>query len=680
MNSPKPRLAGILAGTALALLTAGSAGAVPARSAPPAAAGKPQAQPGLVPGLVLVQDEGGEEAIPRRRRQNQAEQAPQAGEEEQPRQQRRRNAQAGEQPAETQDGQRQRRAAQQQQGGGEQQESGEQPRRRRGQAAEQPEAAPQAGEAAEQTPRARRQREQPAEQQAAPERSAPAQAQSEPRQRRQPAGEQPGGEAAPAEAEGTPVRQRRRNQPEATGEQQAQPEETEQAPRRRDQAAQQGREEPAEGRAAPAGEEAGEASAAPSRREGNAQPEQARPGEARPETEQAGRESPQRRRDGQGQTEENAELPPGEAPSANARQRDANRGGSDGGSESENRRPREAEADNRPPPSDDRAAQAAVRPERVEPVDSEEGTGRRESRDGDRDEERRRERPSGADVVRELGDRLILRYNDQVLVESSDRPRLNRNARDVYTEDLPRQRTRETIVRGDGTRVVTVRDRYGDVIRRSRITPDGREYVLNYVDENEADRRDWRDPGLDLPPFRPNVPQEDYILDAERAPSEEDYYDFLEKPPVEQVERLYSLDEVKRSARVRQKTRRVDLDTITFDFGSAAVPESQIQKLDGVASAMERLLQKNPGETFLIEGHTDAVGSDEANLALSDRRAEAVAEALTNVFAIPPENLATQGYGEQYLKVQSSGPEQENRRVAIRRITPLVAPATASAQ
>ena len=89
---------------------------------------------------------------------------------------------------------------------------------------------------------------------------------------------------------------------------------------------------------------------------------------------------------------------------------------------------------------------------------------------------------------------------------------------------------------------------------------------------------------------------------------------------------------------------------------------------------MERLLKDNPAETFLIEGHTDAVGTDEANLGLSDQRAEAVASALTDVFGIPAENLSTQGYGEQYLKVQTEGEERENRRVAIRRITPLVAP------
>jgi outer membrane protein OmpA-like peptidoglycan-associated protein len=144
---------------------------------------------------------------------------------------------------------------------------------------------------------------------------------------------------------------------------------------------------------------------------------------------------------------------------------------------------------------------------------------------------------------------------------------------------------------------------------------------------------------------------------------------------VESVERLYSVDEVKRSARIRDKTRRVDLDTLTFEFGSAAIPEDQIARLESVADAMARLLEENPAETFLLEGHTDAVGSDTANLALSDRRAEAVADALTDYFEIPPENLATQGYGEEFLKIRTQGPERENRRVAIRRITPLVAPA-----
>jgi outer membrane protein OmpA-like peptidoglycan-associated protein len=120
--------------------------------------------------------------------------------------------------------------------------------------------------------------------------------------------------------------------------------------------------------------------------------------------------------------------------------------------------------------------------------------------------------------------------------------------------------------------------------------------------------------------------------------------------------------------------RRIDLDVINFEFGSASISESEVQKLESVADAIQRILDKNPAETFLIEGHTDAVGSDQSNLVLSDKRAESVASALTNVFDIPPENLVTQGYGERYLKVATQEPSRDNRRVAIRRITPLVSP------
>ena len=74
----------------------------------------------------------------------------------------------------------------------------------------------------------------------------------------------------------------------------------------------------------------------------------------------------------------------------------------------------------------------------------------------------------------------------------------------------------------------------------------------------------------------------------------------------------------------------------------------------------------------LIEGYTDTVGSDVDNLSLSDRRAESVAIALTQQFNVPPENLSSQGYGEQFLKVQVDGPERANRRVAVRRVTPLI--------
>jgi outer membrane protein OmpA-like peptidoglycan-associated protein len=39
---------------------------------------------------------------------------------------------------------------------------------------------------------------------------------------------------------------------------------------------------------------------------------------------------------------------------------------------------------------------------------------------------------------------------------------------------------------------------------------------------------------------------------------------------------------------------------------------------------------------------------------------------------VPPENLVTQGYGRQYLRVPTPGPDPRNRRVTVRRITPLL--------
>lgn len=322
------------------------------------------------------------------------------------------------------------------------------------------------------------------------------------------------------------------------------------------------------------------------------------------------------------------------------------------------------------PPKTDADVQQELTPVKIEPVRTEKGT---------RTKERRRdERPDDVQVIKQFDDRTIVELNNNIFVESSDRPRMSRNAQDVYYEDLPRKRTRETIVRENGAQIITIRNRYGDVIQRSRLMPDGREVILSYApDYDREERVEWRDPGDDLPPLRLTIPVREYIMDAEEAP-EEEVYEFFAQPPVERVERLYSVDEVKRSARIRDKVRRVDLDTITFPFGSAEIGEDQIARIEGVAKAIAQTLAKNPAETFLIEGHTDAVGSDQANLVLSDKRAESVAQALTNVFDIPPENMATQGYGENYLKIKSEGPEQQNRRVAIRRITPLVAPMASS--
>ena len=308
-------------------------------------------------------------------------------------------------------------------------------------------------------------------------------------------------------------------------------------------------------------------------------------------------------------------------------------------------------------------------------------------------QETRTELPPGAEVVERVGDRDILSIVGAgvagavvggaaaYFIRGNDDDRIAVDAEERYYERLSGGRTRQTVVRPNGIQVVTITNRYGDVIQRSRVLPDGREVVLFYDPyQDGAERPDYYyDPAADLAPVVLTIPEDQYIVDV-AEPDEELYYRTIVAPPVETVERIYSIDEVRRSERIRDKVRRIDLNTINFAFGSAAIEQSEVDDLQAVADAIARVIKENPAETFLVEGHTDAVGSEIANLALSDRRAEAVASALSQYFDVPPENLITQGYGEQNLKVKTQAANAENRRVTLRRITALVKPVATTAK
>jgi outer membrane protein OmpA-like peptidoglycan-associated protein len=176
---------------------------------------------------------------------------------------------------------------------------------------------------------------------------------------------------------------------------------------------------------------------------------------------------------------------------------------------------------------------------------------------------------------------------------------------------------------------------------------------------------------IDLPPLVIRIPHERYIVEAEGA-QPGDIDDALWAAPVDYIDRPYTLDEIRYSLPLRERMPRVDIDTVTFDTGSWEVTPDQVEHLGMIADSINRAVAANPSEVFLVEGHTDAVGSEIDNLSLSDRRAESVALVLTQQFAVPAENLTTQGYGEQNLKIPTQGPERANRRVTVRRITPLL--------
>ncbi len=146
----------------------------------------------------------------------------------------------------------------------------------------------------------------------------------------------------------------------------------------------------------------------------------------------------------------------------------------------------------------------------------------------------------------------------------------------------------------------------------------------------------------------------------------------LVAPPRKKPTKRYTLEDIEAKPQVRNSLSSIEVDTIRFGFNEAFVREEEVDSLDKIASVIERVLKKYPREVFLIEGHTDAVGSDAYNAKLSKGRAEAVKKALTSFYIIPAKNLKTVGLGERYLKIPTADAEQENRRVSISRATALI--------
>ncbi len=170
--------------------------------------------------------------------------------------------------------------------------------------------------------------------------------------------------------------------------------------------------------------------------------------------------------------------------------------------------------------------------------------------------------------------------------------------------------------------------------------------------------------------FQPGRKAPRNVFEAEA--DDEELEEILIAPPKKKVRQRYTIEDIADREELRDAMPRIEIDTIRFGFNEAFVREEEVDNLDRIAAIIERVLRKRPREVFLIEGHTDAVGSDSYNLKLSRARAEAVKKALTTYYVISPRNLQTVGLGERYLKIPTAEPEGENRRVSISRATPLV--------
>ena len=107
-------------------------------------------------------------------------------------------------------------------------------------------------------------------------------------------------------------------------------------------------------------------------------------------------------------------------------------------------------------------------------------------------------------------------------------------------------------------------------------------------------------------------------------------------------------------------------------LGPSYTTALQLGELPGASFPTSRALGVSANGAIIVGLANDDESDDAAFVWDAAHGMRELAQVLTDVFRIPPENLVTQGYGEQFMKVDTQAPERINRRVAVRRITPLL--------
>ncbi|MFZ4767824.1 MAG: OmpA family protein [Roseimicrobium sp.] len=121
---------------------------------------------------------------------------------------------------------------------------------------------------------------------------------------------------------------------------------------------------------------------------------------------------------------------------------------------------------------------------------------------------------------------------------------------------------------------------------------------------------------------------------------------------------------------VNSSTAPIMLPTdLLFDYNSDLLAESARLSL----MKLGLLIQRNPNSQFIIEGHTDTIGTDQYNFELSQRRANAVVQWLVASLRLSTDRIKAVGMGKTRPlpenKVNPNGTKDEqalNRRVEIK--------------
>lgn len=146
--------------------------------------------------------------------------------------------------------------------------------------------------------------------------------------------------------------------------------------------------------------------------------------------------------------------------------------------------------------------------------------------------------------------------------------------------------------------------------------------------------------------------------DAARAADETRFIDALRNRPT----RSLSTEERDKIASIASSKPKIDLE-INFEFNSAVIGSKAMPQVTELGKALTSSDLK--GHTFILAGFTDAKGSETYNKGLSERRADAVKQFLSEKYGIETGNLVTVGYGATQLKDPANPLAADNRRVQV---------------
>jgi outer membrane protein OmpA-like peptidoglycan-associated protein len=126
--------------------------------------------------------------------------------------------------------------------------------------------------------------------------------------------------------------------------------------------------------------------------------------------------------------------------------------------------------------------------------------------------------------------------------------------------------------------------------------------------------------------------------------------------------RSLSMDEREEIAEIASTKPKIDLN-IQFEYNSAEISKTSLSSVQELGKALSNPSLK--GSTFVVAGHTDAIGGEAYNQDLSERRADTIKRYLTEKYGINGTDLVTVGYGKTKPIDPNAPMDPTNRRVQV---------------